>query len=81
MLTLTVLIFLPCRDNPEQRRRPPDDNFQLFTMEEWFGMSSTHKILTGSLQCPLPHEIEPSGKIWKVFSSYIPPTTLVYSVY
>ncbi|XP_034249285.1 little elongation complex subunit 2-like isoform X2 [Thrips palmi] len=53
-------VFNALWDDPEQRKRPPDDNFQLFTMEEWFAMSSTHKILTGSLQCPLPHEIEPS---------------------
>lgn len=56
-------VFNALWDKPEQKMRPPDDNFQLFTMEEWFSMSSTHKILTGSLQCPLPQEIESSGKV------------------
>ncbi|KAJ1527526.1 hypothetical protein ONE63_007496 [Megalurothrips usitatus] len=53
-------------DDPEQKLRPPDDDFQLFTMEEWMSMSSTHKILTGSFRCPLPPGIElpdnPTGR-------------------
>lgn len=55
------MIFLS-RDHADQKKRPPDDNFMPFTMEEWLSMSATHKNLSGSLRCPLPPELEPTER-------------------